>query len=233
MKKDLAHLFRWNKKVEIKDREDNVLDTLYVRLVGDVDYNHAQQHALVASRKLRKKLKDTNSVDHQALFFDIDERNKEDVIFGILMAEIANFRDLAVADLGDEIFEIKVPTNADTLEEREQQQEAEEKLANEKVEKLRMKMEEKSEERKAELDKLSIKELRNIFMESSINSRCVDEFSTVFREYCIFSGTYKDPSFKQKAFDDFDDFRNISPNLKRPLIDAYLQLELSGEQLKN
>ena len=233
MNKDLAHLFRWNSKVEIKDRENNVLDTLYVRLVGDVDYNQAQQYALVSSRKLRKKLKDTNSVEHQAIFLDVDDRKKEDIIFGILMAEVSNFRDLAVADLGTEIFEVKIPKEAETLEDREQQQEAEENLVKEKSDKLRIKMEEKSEERKVELEKLSIKELREIFLESSINAKCLDEFSIIFREYCIFSGTYKDSTFKQKAFDDFEDFRNISPNLKRQLIDAYLQLELSGEQLKN
>jgi len=233
MNKDLAHLFRWNEKVEIKDRDNNVLDTLYVRLVGDVDYQQAQQYALVSSRKLRRKLKDTNSVEHQALFLDIDDRKKEDLIYGTLMSEISNFRDLAVADLGSEIFEIKVPQDADTLEERENQQEAEEKLANEKAEKLRAKMEEKSEERKVELEKLSIKELKDIFVESSINAKCLDEFSTIFREYCIFSGTHKDSTFKTKAFADFEDFRNTSPNLKRQLIDAYLKLELTGEQLKN
>jgi hypothetical protein len=55
----------------------------------------------------------------------------------------------------------------------------------------------------------------------------------VFRDYCIFAGTYKDSGFKEKAFVDFDDFRNSAPNLKKQLSDTYLQLELSGEQLKN
>ena len=233
MKNDLANLFRWNTKVEIKDREGNTNATLYVRLVGDVDYSQAQQYGLLASRKLRKKLKDKDSVDHQALFLDIDERKKEDLVYGVLMAEISNFRDLAVADLGAEIFEIKIPEDAETLEERENQQESEEKLANEKAEKLRAKMEEKSNERKEELEKLTLKELKDIFVESSINARCLDEFSTIFREYCIFAGTYSDSTFKHNAFEEFEDFRNTSPNLKRQLIDAYLKLELTGEQLKN
>lgn len=233
MKNDLANLFRWNTEVEIKDREGNVVTKLYVRLVGDVDYNQAQQYGLVASRVLRKTLKDKNSTGHKALFLDIEDRSKDELIFGILLAEISNFRDLAVADLGTEIFETKVPEDADTLEERENQQEAEEKLTNEKTEKLRTKMEEKSEERKKELEDKDVKELKEIFVESSINAKCLDEFSTAFREYCIFAGTYSDKSFKESAFNDFDEFRNTSPNLKRQLIDAYLQLELSGEQLKN
>jgi len=230
--KDLANLFKWNTKVEIKDREGNTTETMYVRLVGDLDYNQAQQYGLLASRKLRKRLRDKESIDHQSLFLDLEEREKQDLIFGILLAEMANFRDAAVADLGDSVFDIKLPDNP-TLEDREKQQEAEEEAAKEKADKLRGKMEEKSNERKAELEKLPIEEIRKIFVDSSINYRCLEEFGTAFRDYCIFAGTYSDPKFKDRVFTDFDEFRNASPNLKRQLTDAYLKLELTGEQLKN
>ena len=94
-------------------------------------------------------------------------------------------------------------------------------------------MEEKSNQRKAELEKLDMEEVRKIFVASSIDYRCIEEFSTAFREYCVFAGSYLDQNFKTRAFDTFDDFRNASPNLKRQLTDAYLKLEITGEQLKN
>lgn len=231
MKNDLVNLFKWHTKVDIKDRDGSVATTMYVRLVGDVDYNQAQQNGLVASRKLRKLLRNTTSADYQALFLDIDERKKTDLVFGILLAEISNFRDAAVTELGDDIFDTKLPD--DTLEDREKQQEAEENFVQEKTDKLRAKMEEKSLERKVELEKLAIGELRTIFVEASTNYRCLEEFGVVFKDYCIFVGTYVDSNFKNKVFSDFSEFRNASPNLKRQLTDAYLKLEISGEQLKN
>ena len=234
MKNDLINLFRWHTKVDIKDRDGKSAATLYIRLVGDVDYNQAQQYGLVASRKLRKLLRDENSAAHQSLFLDIDERTNEDLLFSVLLVEMHNFRDAAVADLTDTIFDIALPESDDeTLEGRENRQEAEENLATEKAEKLRAKMEEKSNERRTVLEKLSIEELRKIFIDSSIGYRCLDEFNTTFREYCIFNGTYNDSKFTARAFLDFDEFRNISPTLKGQLVNAYLQLELSGEQLKN
>jgi len=230
--KDLVDLFRWNTKLDIKDRDGKIVTTIYVRLVGDLDYNQAQQYGLLASRKLRKLLKDSNSIEYQAMFFELDERPKEDLIFGTLLAEIANFRDAAVSELGATVDEVKLPDEP-TLEDKEKQQEAEEKLPLDKAEKIRKRMEEKSDERKAELEKMSIEEVREIFIESSTNFKCIDEFSTVFKDFCVFAGSYKDKDFKDRMFSNFDAFRNSSPNLKRQLADAYLKLEITGDQLKN
>ena len=232
MNTDLKDLFKWNTEVEIKNKAGEVLTKLFVRLIGDVDYHQAQQHALLASRKLRKALKDPKTAEHQALCFDLDEREKTDLVFSILLAEVANFRELAMADLGDAFFDEELPSDA-SLEDREQQQEAEEKFAKEKSDKLKAKMEEKSEIRKKELEKMSMKDLRKIFVESSINYKCLDEFTNVFREYSTFAGTFSDKNFKKPAFESFDIFRNAAPNLKRQIMDAYLKLELTGDQLKN
>lgn len=232
MKDDLANLFRWHTKVDIKDKDGNIAATMYIKLVGDVDYSQAQQYGLLSSRKLRKRLHDKDSTEYQALFLDVDEREKDDLIFGILFAEISNFRDLAVAELGDTIFDIKLPDDA-TLEDKEKQQEAEENFVKEKTNKLRAKMEEESNKRKVELEKLPVEKLRQLFVDSSTNYRCLEEFGIVYRDYCIFAGTYNDYEFKEKAFSSYDNFRNISSNLKRQLTDAYLKLELTGDQLKN
>lgn len=232
MKSDIANLFKWNTKVDIKGRDGETNISLYVRLVGDVDYNQAQQYGLLASRKLRKKLRDSSTVEHQSLFLDLDEREKDELIFGICLAEMSNFRDLAIADLGDGIFDIKLTDNP-SLEDREGQQEAEEEAAKEKVEKLRAKMTEKQDERKVALKAQTIKDVRKAYVDSSVNYRCLEEFGLAFRDYCISAGAYSDSKFTERVFKDLDEFRNASPNLKRQLTDAYLQLELTGEQLKN
>lgn len=231
--KNLIDLFKWNTKVDITNKQGEILETLYVRLVGDVDYNEAQQSGLIASRKLRKRLQDETALDHQSLFLDLDEKESDELIFGILMAEMSTFRDLAVDELGVDVLKLKELSDNPTLEEREQQQEAQEIAEQEKIDKLKDKMSEKSEERKAELKEKSVEELREIFVTSSINIKCLEEFGNVFRDYCVFTGTFINNKFIEKAFNNFDEFRNISPTLKRQLVDAYLSLELTGDQLKN
>lgn len=232
MKNDLVDLFRWNKQVDIKDKDKNVVATVFIRLVGDIDYNQAQQHALLISRKLRKALKNTDSMEHQSLFLDIDDRNRDDLTLGVLLSEMSNFRDMAVAELGD-IFKVSELSLNPTLEDKEQHQEAEEKLVQDKFDKIKSKMEEISNKRKLELEVLPTEDLKKLFIDSNINMKCIEEFSEAFRDYCVFAGTYKDQEFKTKVFIGFDDYRNTSPNLKKQLLDAYLELEISGEQLKN
>lgn len=238
MRKDLSKLFRWNTKVELKDNNGSIIETVYVRLVGDVDYNQAQQYALVSSRRMRKNLRKETTLEHDSLFFDLDEKDEDELIFNILMSEMSNFRDLAVEELGDDILRIPEISDNPSLEEREEQQEAEEDSQEEKIKKLRTKMDEKSSERREELkvkakEEGGIEELRKIFVTSTVNVKCLEEFGKVFREYCVFKGTFSDEALKYKAFDDFEEFRNASPILKRQLTDAYIGLEISGEQLKN
>jgi len=231
--KDLTNLFKWNTKVELKNTERKVIETLYVRLVGDIDYSHAQQCGLIESRKMRKRLKDTSTLDYQSLFLDLDEKEVGDLIFGITLAEMGNFRDLAVEELGTDILKLSELPDNPSLEDRENQLEAEESAESEKITLLRDKMDEKADERREELKKKTVKELRDIYVVSSTNVKCLEIFTVVFREYCVFVGTFRDPKFTQIAFDNFGEFRNASPSLKRQLTDAYLKLELTGDQLKN
>ncbi|MFH1290663.1 MAG: hypothetical protein ABIH92_04615 [Nanoarchaeota archaeon] len=228
--KDLAALLRWSKKLEIKDQSGNAVETVYVRLVGDLDYQEAQQYALIASRKLRKKLRDKTTINYNSLFLDLEEKSKEDLTFGILMAEMGSFRDLAVEDLGDDV--LKLPEYDSSLEEREEHQQKQEEVAQEKIDLLKAKMDEKYEERKKELNNKSTEELQQIYVASTINVKCLEVFSTTFRDYCCFSGTYID-KFTKKAFNSFEEYQNVVPMVKRQILDTYLSLEMSGEQLKN
>ena len=232
--KDLATLLRWSKKLDIKDQGGKTVETVYVRLVGDLDYHEAQQHALIASRRLRKKLKNNTTIEYDSLFLDVDDKVVEDLIFGILMAETGTFRDLAVEDLGEDVLTVPDYSDDDpSLEKREDHQEEQEKTAQDKIKLLRDKMDEKYEARKKELEVKPIDELKSNFIVSTINIKCLEEFSNIFRDYCCFSGTYMDSKFTKKVFNEFDEYQNVATTVKRQILDTYLSLELSGEQLKN
>ena len=85
----------------------------------------------------------------------------------------------------------------------------------------------------SDLEKLELEELRRVYVTASINMRCLEVFSNIFRDYCVFAGTYTDKSFTRKAFDSLEEYRNMVPIVKKRLLDAYLGLEVTGEDLKN
>jgi hypothetical protein len=234
MSKELKNLFKWNRKLEILDNDNKLVDTIYIRLVGDVDYNIAQQYALLASRKMRKALNDKESIEYQSLFFDADEKSKEELTFNIITTEIPTFRDQVISELGSELT-YKEPELGDnpTLEEREKEQASKEVFEKERIEKIQKKLEEKAEVRKKELESKELESLRSTYISSGISAKCIEEFSTIFREYCSFAGSYSDNTFKVKVFPSFEDFRDLAPTLKQQIMEAYLNLEMTGEDLKN
>jgi len=94
-------------------------------------------------------------------------------------------------------------------------------------------MDEKAENRNEELKDKSKEELITLFMRAAIDQRCLEIFTQIFRDYCVFCGTYLDSRFVDGAYKSFDEFQDIATPIKRQLLDTYVKLELTGEQLKN
>lgn len=228
---NLSKLFRWKRKVDIRDGL-KVLETVWVRLVGDNDYQEARTAALKRSKQLRAKLRDSNSDEYIAAFTDIDAMTKEEIILGIVYSEIPDYRDEAVLVTPEK----PLPELGDnpTLEEQEEYQTKLEEQRQERVDTLAKFIEKKSEERRGELGKLeNLDELRRMYHNALINVKCTELFTGTFREFCVYRGTFKDSACKQPAFESFDEFDACAAQLKNQLIAAYTNLELTGEDLKN
>ncbi len=227
----LGQLFRWNKKVEIKDG-NTVLDTVYIRLVGDNDYQNARNVALRYSKELRVKLRNPETMDHQTNLGDLDSLTKDDLVMGITVGEITDYRDEALVNIPEKEAP-QLPDNA-SLEQQEEHETLLIELRDARVQSIMEFMEKKSDEKKVELDALdSMDDLRELYTHSMINIKCGEEFTRVFREYQVFSGTFKDKGLKALAFDSFEEFSDCSPQLKTVLLSEYISLEISGEELKN
>jgi dsDNA-binding SOS-regulon protein len=227
----IAKLFRWHKKVDIKDGE-TVLGTVYLRLVGDSDFQEAKVAALKASKTLRIKLRNPDSEEHKSTFSDIESLTKEELCMGVTFGEIADYRDEALVNFPEKEVP-QLPDNP-TLEEQENYEEMLEKRQNDRAETLAKYIEKRSDERKEELAKLEdVDKLREMYKHSIINLKCSEEFTRVFREYQVYKGTYEDNKFTKLAFDSYDEFLDSAPQLKNLLLGAYIGLELSGEELKN
>lgn len=227
----LGSLFKWKKEISIIDNSGVTKDKVYIRIVGDIDYQEAQTIGLLASRSLRKNLRNENSLDFKSNFTDLNDRTKEEFIIGIVMSEINDYRDLAITK-----FPVKdLPELPDepTLEQREEYEEQLEKIRTDRTNDVKKFMEDKTEQRKKELEEKNIDELKDSFTTATINMRCLEEFNKEFKSYCVYKGTFTDNKLKKLAFDSFDEFKDSSPYMKVQLINAYTDLELSGEDLKN
>jgi len=227
----LSKLFRWHRKVEIREG-DKVLETVYVRLVGDAEFQEAKIAALKRSKQLRTQLRNKDSNDYQASFSDLDSLTRDELTMGITFGEIPDYRDEGLLTLPErEVPEL--PDNP-TLEQQEEHETKLEELQAERAKTLTEFIEKRAEERKEEIGKVEdIDKLREMYVHSVINMKCSEEFTRAFREYQVFKGTFADNKFKTLAFDDFDDFDGCAPQLKSQLISAYVSLEMTGEDLKN
>lgn len=233
---DITTLFRWSKEIEIKDIKGAVRSKIYLRLVGDYDYNEAQKRALAESRKLRKLFRDNTSVEYDSLFADIDTLEKENLINSIILYEFNEIRDKVLDEAEPqktlEDFSDDLEDDA-TQEDRENVQVKYDDYIKSRVEKLQGKFDEESELKREVLELLSDDVLKKRYIDSSINYRCGQFFSEKFRDYCVYLGTYLDDKFKTRVFKDFSEFLNCSTLLKNQLLEAYTSLTVSGEDLKN
>jgi len=227
----LSKLFRWHRKVDITEG-DNVLATVYMRLVGDADFQEAKSVALRRSKELRIKLRNPDSEEHKSNFLDIDSLTKDELIMGISFGELPDYRDEALL----QVPERSLPELPDTptLEQQEDYEAKEEEIRNERTKFISDFIEKKAEERREELDKIEdIDKLREMYSHAVINMKCTEEFTKVFREYQVYKGTFNDAKFTQLAFDSYEEFEECAPQLKNHLLRAYVNLELTGEELKN
>ena len=232
MSSKIAKLFRWHKKIEIR-MGDKVLDTVYIRLVGDGDFQEAKIIALKCSKKLRIALRDKSTVDYEASFSDLNSLTKDELIMGVTFGEIPDYRDEALLALPEKVVP-ELPDNP-SLEQQEDYETKLDEFKTERAKALTEFIEKRGEERRKQIEKeiTDIEKLRELYVQSVINMKCSEEFTRAFREYQIFKVTYMDNKFKTLAFDSFEEFDGCAPQLKNQLITAYITLELSGEDLKN
>ncbi len=226
----IAQLFRWHTKVEVKEG-GKVLETVFIRLVGDTEFQEARTVALKQSKLMRIAMRDKSADEHQANFSDIDSLTSDELTQGIAYGEIPDYRDEALLTLVEKVPP-EMPDNA-TLEQQEEHETALGEIKAERAKNIAEFIEKKAEERKAELVNVDIDQLREQYVHAVINIRCSEEFTRSFREYQIYKGTFYDSKFKKLAFDSFEEFDGAAPQLKSQLMVAYINLELTGEDLKN
>lgn len=216
--------------VEHPDTKEQVQVRVYQRIVGDAEVARARETALRASALKRTELRDPTSLDRLLLIPEFNRLEKDDLVALALLAEISDLRDQARRDLR---FPYPEEPKADaTLEEQEEHTHSIDTYFERRDEAIKEKTQELIELRKKELDSFNRQRLEGIYEETIINNAVKEEMLVTFNEMITYLATYDDPEFKQHSFTSFSAFRNASTQVKRQLIEGYLQLEISGDDLK-
>jgi len=227
---DLTQLFLWKGEVSIVDHRQKEVAKVYMRLVGDKDLNRARIYSLRQSTDLRTALHNKKTDEYQAFIQGIGVTGKASLEAGIKL--------LLIADLTNDArrnaivkFPVEPSTDAPLEAHEKYQKEIDEfpKKFGQLVEKELKKLVDKEEKR---LSKLSEEELRKEYIELSINYLCQEEMNRSFLDMCIYLGTYGDEKYRKRYFRSFDQYDNISPEVKDQLRDGYRNLELGMTELK-
>jgi len=226
----IEELFRWTGEIEIKDNDDNIVETLYQRIIGDNDLDKTRIQALKASRELRKNLQDTQSDEFLAFLPFHGEKSKEELIASIMFSKYMDFRRNALLNITERV--VKDLGEEPTLEEQEQHLTDLETARQDYEKDIGEYINRQGQAYTEELEKLSYDKIFETYIELEINMLCRKRMIGMFDEYAAFLGTYIDPKFKTRRFTSFEEFGSISPAVKNLILSSYRSLPVSPEDLK-
>ena len=227
---DISKLFTWGKKYEIVDNNNEVVYTLYMRLLGDADLNKTRVYALRKSQELRKKLRDVNSDERLLYVKDQEDMSKDELVYNIAALSMREINKRAGREVS--IPRPKAPKSDAGLEKMEKYQaeldnypkkynEALQKFIKGEVDKLKKALEEKSED-----------ELYKMYVRMVIDEYCELEAFNAYREMELFLGCYEDEDYTQKAWDTFEKFENFDSDMKAQIRAEYEKLDINMDELK-
>lgn len=225
---DISPLFAWSKEFEIVEGEK--VTPVYMRLLGDADVNRARVSALRSSAELRRKLKDINSDERMAFIKDIDDIKEDVLISVIIVFAMKDLQELAESKLKIKIP--KAPRSDAKTEAHEKYQLDIDSYPERRRDELRTLLEKEVSNMKAELESKDKEYLYKEYVAAMINEMCEQELLRSFKQWCAYLGSYSDPDLKNRLFESFDEFNNISSQLKSDFLQEYSSLELHGEDLK-
>jgi hypothetical protein len=233
----LQNLLRWKREVPIKDRKGEVVETVYMRIIGDADQQEAYRIARIESSKLRASLKDTTSERYLDQVEALNEANEEQCKAIIDVALDNTFTQEAFANVErpeePRIAEIAVDPDAPTLEEQEKLDAAVEKADLDYRKAITEYVEQKKIELEARLSTLPIEELREEAKRETTSVLALGEFLQRSQDEKVWRGTYDDAKLKDRSFGGYEDFNQLDSFIKEQLREAYLELETDPETVKN
>lgn len=228
---NISKLFHWGKKFTIRDKYDNALTDVYIRLVGDADIHKARVYAMRRSAGLRKILKDPESDEYFAFIDSIYSMEDQNELVELIV--LLKTRDFGIEVEKDLYLPFpKEPKSDATLEEQEKYQEQVDSYPQRRLDLLTKEITKKALAYREELLSKDLPALQKTYIKLFTDQLCESEMIKAFRDYCVFCGTFTDEKFTVPFFNNVDEFLNLPTEIKEQYISDYSELEISVEELK-
>lgn len=233
----LSQLLRWKREVQLKGPDNEILETVYMRIIGDWDLQESYRLARVASAAKRERLRDIDTDDFKdqiATFNDADESVCKELI---RVAREAGWTSQALSTIvrPDEIklSEVAIDPDAPTLEEQEKVDKENAELEEKYQQELQDFVAQKRKELEAEISKLSIEQLRVLAQAEATVWLPLTAYINELTDEKTWRSVYTDKEMTVHGFDSITEFREMMEPLRMQLIAAYAELEESVGDIKN
>lgn len=220
----MAKLFRWKSHVTIEGID------FYIRVVSDQVIDDARREALLAARKLRRDLRNPDSDDyliHLDPLADLDTKELQNLVIVVAMREI--MRDYlntnprpVITPLGDN----------PTQEEQEEFEAAKESREAEYLADMEAYVANWRTDFEAGLVKRTDEQLLHMARANRIDQVCEERFSAIFEDYVVAASIYTNDTYKTKMFTP-EQYKELPSEIRQKLRDAYNNMSVSPEQIKN
>jgi len=234
----LADLLRYKKLIDVHDpRTNEVIKTVWIRVLGDLDLTNAYKASRLASATKRSALRDIDSEDYKDEVLGVEDLAEEEKKDLIKTAKLSNIISEALVAIErpdvPKLSEIAINPDAASLEELEKFDIAEKKVEVSYRDKIDEYIRLRTEEIEVELQLLSIEELTS---RAKQEVSVLVPFSLFMSELNVqkaFYGTFQDQTCKIREFETIDDFRQLPKSVQEMLIEEINNLEVSGADVKN
>lgn len=234
----LENLLKYKDKVSLRNpKTGKTIKTVWVRILGDDDLKEAFKYARIASAEKRAQLRDKDSDIYKDEISDLSQQPRENLEELILASRENAFANEAPVIIEreelPEIEQIAVQPDAPTLEEQERL----DTEVNTQQEKFKKAIEEyiqtKLNEVKAELKDASMEKIVELAIVDYTNVQALQAFLDELNQQKGFRGTYTDEACTNRGFDTIEDFKNAHGSIKVQLIEAYNNLDMGSDDIKN
>lgn len=240
----LVNLLRWKKAITLLDDEGKpVLDEkkkevkVWVRIIGDESQQDAYRMARVQSAEKRRVLRDMNSTDYKDQILPIMEADRETCEELVRISRGSNFTGEALSNTErpdlPTLAQLADDADAPTLEEQEKLDSAIKEIETEYQAAINTYVQTRGVELEAELKEMDLDTLRVQAMYETSNALALNTFLVVVQDEKAWRSTYMDEACTIPAYDSVEEFKEQHPAIRRQILEAYADLEMSPDEIKN
>lgn len=240
----LANLLKWKKALVIKDDkgmavkdEDGNPVLVYMRVIGDKDFEDASMKARYASAIKRVALANTESEEYLSNVAIFDTATEEQCIEMITQGRGANWAAEAISNVTvpevPKLEEVAIDPDAPTLEELEKLDKLIADSDFEYKQELNDYITTREKVLQAELKSKSLEELIELAKQEVIVVLSIQTYLDTLTDEKVWRSVYQDDTYTLREFSGIEEFQNLSLYLKNYLREEYKKLEAGLEDIKN